>query len=95
MYLRFVSVKPLVLKGLAEKLKRLLHPVLVTCLLGQKVLFQKAEILFLLKVINLSKTVMIKTSNSMGSEGREEYNAADCLSIKREATKLVVVCTCT
>lgn len=50
---------------------------------------------FLLKVINLSKTVMIKTSNSMGSEGREEYNAADCLSIKREATKLVVVCTCT
>lgn len=69
---------------------------MVTCLLGQKALFRKAEIPLLLKVINLPKTIMIKTFNCMfGGEGREDCNVADYLSIKREAAKLAEVCKCT
>lgn len=71
-YLRFVSVKPLVLKGLTEKLKK---SKVTSSSSGntrkQKAPFQKAEIPFLIKMINLSKTVMIKTSNCAFGEKRK------------------------
>lgn len=59
------------LKGLTELNAQLLHLVLATCHLGQKTVFQKAQIPFVLKVTNLPKTVMIKTSSCNFGERRK------------------------
>lgn len=95
-YLRFVSAKPLVLKGLTEKLKKskVTSSSSGNVILDKKRHFRRQRYLFWLRWLIYPRLLWLKPPTvHLGRRGRQECNV--WLSIEKEAAKLAEVCECT